>query len=72
MPFTISAVLLATVCATKASCEVIEIARFGNGEAGQNFCFGTADAINSTPESTDQRYFCVTPKVASKIMGYKI
>lgn len=68
MAFTTSAVLLAVLVGTFGDTSTIEIARFGNGEIGKEFCDGTANSISQAPSEEDSFFYCASPKEAREIL----
>lgn len=67
MPFIATAVLVASICVPKEECKIIQIAQFTTDSA-QDFCEGTAGAINSVGDEVGSSlYFCVTPKMAKAL-----
>lgn len=72
MSFIASAILIAKICTNEGECHNVEVARFGNGEAGQDFCNGTAGAINSVEDEIgSSHYFCVSPQRAKLLLSVK-
>lgn len=69
MSFIASAILLAKICTTETECRIEEIAHFGNGAVGEQFCQGTAGAINEVDGHENGYYFCTSPGAARQMVG---
>lgn len=67
MGIIVTAVLVASICLPNEDCKVSQVASFYN-DNGPDFCYGTADGINSVGDEVGvSTYFCVSPERAKEL-----